>query len=105
MPRILINECKQEISSFNPVLGRYDDFAISVGRQILAAHRGVGSEVGGALNVFDQHPSVEIVPGFSARAITSGGTVADADFERIAAGFLQAVREARDINGVYFSLH
>jgi microcystin degradation protein MlrC len=105
MQRILINECKQEISSFNPVLGRYDDFAISAGRQILAAHRGVGSEVGGALNVFDQHPSVEIVPGFSARAITSGGTVADADFERIAAGFLQAVREARDIDGVYFSLH
>jgi len=105
MPRILINECKQEISSFNPVLGRYDDFAISTGDDLLAAHRGVGSEVGGALSIFAQHPDVEVVPGFSARAITSGGTVADADFARIAAGFLQAVRDARDIDAIYFSLH
>jgi microcystin degradation protein MlrC len=105
MPRILINECKQEISSFNPVLGRYEDFAISTGDELLAAHRGVRSEVGGALSVFAQRPDVEVAPGFSARAITSGGTVADADFARIAGGFLQAVRAARDIDGIYFSLH
>lgn len=105
MPRILINECKQEISSFNPVLGRYDDFAISVGEELLASHRGVRSETGGALSVFAQHPEVEVVPGFSARAITSGGTVADPDFQRIADGFLHAVRTARDIDAIYFSLH
>ncbi|MFN7919062.1 MAG: M81 family metallopeptidase [Bryobacteraceae bacterium] len=105
MPRILINECKQEISSFNPFLGRYDDFAISTGDDLLAAHRGVGSEVAGALSVFAQHPDLVIVPGFSARAITSGGTVADPDFARIATGFLDAVRAARDVDAIYFSLH
>lgn len=101
----MINECKQEISSFNPVLGRYEDFATSFGQEVLDVHRGVTSEVGGAMTVFEQHPDVELVPGFSARAITSGGTVADADFQRIATEFLDAVRGARDIDAIYFSLH
>jgi microcystin degradation protein MlrC len=105
MPRVLINECKQEISSFNPFLGRYHDFAISTGADLLAAHKGVGSEVGGALQVFAENPEIEVVPGFSARAITSGGTVADEDFARIAEGFLDAVRAHRDVDAIYFSLH
>lgn len=105
MPRILICECKQEISSFNPVLGRYEDFSTTFGQQVLDAHRGVGSEVGGAISVFDADRQVEIVPGYSAVAITSGGTVADEDFRRIAHEFLDAVRSARDIDGIYFAMH
>src|ERR1039457_715473 len=105
MRRILINECKQEISSFNPVLGRYDDFTIARGEEILAIHRHVGLEVGGALHVFAEHPEVEVVPGYSARSITSGGTLGDRDFARIASEFLEAVRHARDIDAIYFSLH
>ena len=105
MPRILVCECKQEISSFNPVLGRYEDFAVSFGQQLIDVHRGVGSEMGGALTVFGQQPDVEVVPGYSARAITSGGTVADDSFQRIASEFLAAVRSARDVDGIYLSLH
>jgi microcystin degradation protein MlrC len=105
MSRILVNECKQEISSFNPVLGRYADFTIARGDEILSIHRGVGWEVGGALGVFAEHPEVEVVPGYSARAITSGGTMRDEDFLRIASEFLEAVRNARDVDAIYFSLH
>ncbi len=106
MPRILINECKQEISSFNPVLGSYDDFMICRGSNLLAHHRNVGTEVSGALRVFSQHLAVEVVPGYSARAITSGGTLGDASFKRIASEFLDAVRRAHDaVDGIYFSLH
>ncbi len=105
MPRILINECKQEISSFNPVLGRYQDFATSFGDDLLTYHRRARAEVGGALHEFDTRPDVTVVPGFSARAITSGGTLADADFRRIAAEFLDAVRAASNLDGIYFALH
>lgn len=105
MPRILINECKQEISSFNPVLGRYKDFAIARGPEILTLHRGIGTEVGGALHVFDQHPAITVVPGYSCRAITSGGTLADPDFHRITTEFLDAVRANPNVDAIYFSLH
>lgn len=105
MPRILVNECKQEISSFNPVLGRYEDFIIATGEAMLAYHRPVASETGGALQVFSGHPDVEVVGGYSARASTSGGTVADSAFARIAEGFLQAVRDAGPVDAIYLSLH
>src|SRR5260221_5258031 len=100
MPRILVNECKQEVSSFNPVLSGYEDFAISFGAEILRFHQGVGSEMGGALSVFRQRSDIEIVPGYSARSITSGGTLADVGLRRIAAEFLDAVRKARDVDAI-----
>jgi len=105
MPRILIAECKQEVSTFNPVLSGCDDFTIRHGQEILQYHRGVRSEVGGALSVFDARPDVELVPTFSAHFITSGGTLSDAAFERLAGQLLASMKAAPPVDGVYFSLH
>ena len=105
MPRILILECKQEVSTFNPVLSRYADFTIRRGDEIVDYHRGVRSEVGGALSVFDATPGVQIEPLYSAHFITSGGPLADADFERIADEMFATLQTAPQPDGVYFSLH
>ncbi|MCA9056866.1 MAG: M81 family metallopeptidase, partial [Planctomycetaceae bacterium] len=105
MPRILICECKQEVSTFNPFLSGYDDFAVRRGQDLLDYHRRVRNEIGGALNVFDADKAVEIIPGYSAFFITSGGTLAQSAWERIAAEFLEAVRNANDIDGIYFCMH
>ena len=105
MPRILINECKQEISSFNPVAAHYEDFLIGRGAEFLAYHRPVRSEVGGALDVFATRPELELIGGYCARGITSTGTISAAAFARIAEEFLGAVREAGPFDGIYFSLH
>ncbi|MFM7161643.1 MAG: M81 family metallopeptidase, partial [Planctomycetaceae bacterium] len=45
--RILLAECKQEVSSFNPVPSRYADFRIVTGPDLLRHHRGVREELGG----------------------------------------------------------
>src|SRR5687767_3866529 len=105
MPRILIAECKQEVSSFNPVPSGYDDFVVTRGTAILERHRGANSEIGGALSVFDERGAAALVPTYSARAITSGGTLAAADWERIAAEWRAALAEAPPADGAYFSLH
>ena len=104
MPKILIAECKQEVSTFNPHLSSYEDFRIREGDAILRYHRRVGNEVGGALEVFDQS-SVELVPTYSACFITSGGTLEKASWDRIASEFLRAIREAPRVDGVYFCMH
>ena len=46
MPRILIAECKQEVSTFNPVLSGCDDFTLRHGAEILdrSEERRVGKE-------------------------------------------------------------
>lgn len=106
MPRILINECKQEISSFNPVVAHYEDFLTDRGPAILEYHRPVRSEIGGAMNVFATRPDVELVGGFAARGITSTGTISAAAFQRIADEFLGAVRDNLGrFDAIYFSLH
>jgi microcystin degradation protein MlrC len=106
MPRILINECKQEISSFNPVVAHYEDFLIDKGADILNYHRPVRSEAGGAMNVFATRPDIELIGGFAARGITSTGTISAAAFARIAEEFLGAVRENLGrFDAIYFSLH
>jgi microcystin degradation protein MlrC len=105
MPRILVAECIHEVCSFNPVPTRYDDFFVTTGEAIRTYHRDVRTEVGGALQVFDAAPDVEVVPTYRARGVTSGGTIAAADFARLAGEFLDALRRAPTPDGVYFALH
>jgi microcystin degradation protein MlrC len=101
--RILIAECIHEVCSFNPVPTRYDDFFVNRGPQMFAYHRGIGSEIAGALAVFGA--DCEVVPTFSARGITSGGTIPAADFARLSREFLDDVRQAGPVDAAYFALH
>ena len=105
MPTILVAECKQESSSFNPVRSHYEDFTIAAGNEVLARHRGVRSEMAGALGVFAARSDVRLVPAYSARSITSGGELDAAGFDRIAREFLESIRKAQSPDAVYFSLH
>ncbi len=106
-PRILIAECKQEVSTFNPFLSGYEDFGIRWGQDLLAYHRTVRNEIGGAIGVFES-ADVEMVPSYSAFFITSGGTLADRAWHRIESEFLEAIRQAAasgPLDGVYFCMH
>ena len=68
-------------------------------------HRGIGSEVNGALSVFGERPEIVVIPTFSARGIASGGTIPDADFQRLSSEFLDAVRQAGPVDAALFVLH
>jgi microcystin degradation protein MlrC len=103
--KILVAECKQEVSSFNPVSSHYDDFIVSFGEDILSYHRGVRNELGGALHVFDANEQLQVIPAYSARMITSGGTLASDDFQRISSEILSSVRAAGQVDAAYLSLH
>jgi microcystin degradation protein MlrC len=105
VPKILIGECKQEVSSFNPAPSHIGDFVIVTGEDIFRHHRGGISEMAGALAVFDARSDVETVPTWSARAITSAGTLASSDFQRMAKEFLAHVQTALPADAVYLSLH
>jgi len=105
MTKILIAECKQEVSTFNPQPSGYEDFGIRSGAELIHFHRRVRNEIGGALDVFDTRPDVEVVPAYGAFFITSGGTLATPAWRRIADEFLAALRQAPVVDGVYFAMH
>ena len=71
MPRILVFDCKQEISTFNPLPSGYENFHITHGAELLA-HRGLNTEIGGALSVFDDRADIRVVPTIAARAGSAG---------------------------------
>lgn len=105
MIKILIAECKQEVSTFNPHLSGYNDFGVRYGDELVKYHRTVRNEVGGALSIFDTEAQVELVPTYSAFFITSGGTLAKEAWEKIAKEFLDSIRTAPPVDGVYFCMH
>lgn len=105
MPRILVAECIQEVSSFNPFPGRLTDMDCGVGHQWLDSKRGVNDEVDGAIEFFESADGVTIVPGMGAKCITSSGVIAGEDWDSLSQRWLNAVSDAGQIDGVYFALH
>jgi microcystin degradation protein MlrC len=105
MPRILIAECKQEVSTFNPVPSRYEDFRVARGQAVFDFHRTTREEVGGALSVFDLAGGVELVPSYATSSNTSGGVLAAESFDRLSGDFLSSLAEAGTVDAAYFSLH
>ena len=105
MFRIALAECIHEISSFNPVPTRYDDFIASFGPDLLARHRNVTSEVAGAVDVFSARSDVAVVPTYGIRGMTSGGPVDEADFARIAEEYLSSLRKAGPLDAACLVMH
>jgi microcystin degradation protein MlrC len=104
MPRILVAECCQEISSFNPLPSTYANFRIIKGEQLLA-QRGLNTHIGGALSVFDQRSDVTVVPVVSATAPSAGILAADS-WTRLSAEVLSSIKaKLGTFDAVYFALH
>ena len=103
-PRILIAECMQEISSFNPLPGGYDNFPIQRGDEMLAQD-GINTSIGGALAVF-RETGMEPVLTISARSGSAGILLAQA-WQRLAKEVLDAIaaQAKSPVDGVYFSMH
>jgi microcystin degradation protein MlrC len=105
MPRILIVECMQEISSFNPVESNFEDFAIQRGGEVIDAQRGKNTSIGGAVAVFEATPGIEMVPAYAARPF-SAGILSRAGWAKLQAELLDHVRaRAAGIDAIYFSMH
>jgi len=104
MPTILIAECMQEISSFNPLPSQYENFAVRRGDDLLT-QRGRNTALGGAFAVFGERADVKAVPAYSARA-GSAGLLSRRGWDQLATEFLAAVRAyAPGVDAVYVSLH
>jgi microcystin degradation protein MlrC len=104
MPRILIAECMQEISSFNPLPSQYEDFHIERGDE-LYVKRGLNTSIGGALAVFEAEADISVIPVISAHAGSGGLLAADA-WRKLSQEILDAVgANVNGVDGIYVSLH
>ncbi|HWU37906.1 MAG TPA: M81 family metallopeptidase, partial [Candidatus Acidoferrum sp.] len=105
MIKILVAQCEQEISSFNPVPSQYEDFTIHWGEELLEANAKAETCIRGALEIFRSRPDIAIIPAYGATAC-SAGPLSRPGFERVARELVTAVREhAHNVDALYFSLH
>jgi microcystin degradation protein MlrC len=105
MKRILIAEAHQEIASFNPLLSDLSRFRISKPNELFAEHANSRWEVAGALDVFRERSDIDTIPGFGCHAVTAGGITTAETWHFLAENFLDSVREAGKLDGIYFTLH
>lgn len=103
--KILIAECRQEVSSFNPVNSGIEDFMIARGPDIISSHQGRKTEVGGALSAFAD-AGATVVGTYSAQLITSGGILDGTVWNQMSAELLDAVEgNVAGVDGIYVALH
>lgn len=105
MSRIILAECKQEVSTFNPAPSHYTDFRVVRGPAMLDFHRGGGQEVAGAMSVFEKDSNIKLLPTFGASANTSGGILKAECFQQLCADFCESLKNAGGADAAYFSLH
>ncbi|HTN98280.1 MAG TPA: M81 family metallopeptidase [Nordella sp.] len=104
MFKVLLLECMQEVSSFNPVRSEYEKFRINRGNSLLE-QRGLNTAMGGVLKVFEAEKDIVVAPGYSARS-DSAGPLSAASWKRLSNEFLSVVDEQADTaDGVFVSLH
>jgi len=89
MPKILLAECMQEISSLNPVPSDYSYFHIERGEELLR-QRGLNTAIGGALAVFEAHGAIDLIPTYGARS-GSAGLLSAAGWRQLRTELLAAV--------------
>ena len=105
MAKILIAECKQEVSSFNPVESNYDYFSISVGAELTAFHDGKETEIRGVIDALSCEEEMQVVPIYGARS-NSAGPLKQESFERIVSEFKQSLLSHADqADALLFCLH
>lgn len=92
--RIAVGGIHTECSTYNPVLSEDRHFRVARGPE-LPQHPNF---------TYLQHTPHEIIPILHARALP-GGPVAQATYQRLKAEFLQGLRAALPLDGVYLALH
>lgn len=97
-------ECMQEVSSFNPLPGRYENFTVA-GEAAFKLKPGLNTAVAGALTAFRDHGDVEVIPTVSAQA-GSAGVLSAEGWRRLSREWMSEVTARTDaIDGIYVSLH
>ena len=93
MARIMLVECMQEISSFNPLQSGYGEFAVTRGEELFG-QAGLNTGMGGALEVF-RAAGAELVPTYSAKA-GSAGLLSAAGWKQLSGELAEALRLAHE---------
>lgn len=105
--KLLLIRFWHETNSFSPVpadMQAYKNFSFEVGEASFAAHRGVGTELGAFLELFEAREDVELIPTVSLAAVPSGPVTADV-YDFVLKEVCDAIRRNLPLDGVLVNCH
>ncbi|MBN9062029.1 MAG: hypothetical protein BGP06_14600 [Rhizobiales bacterium 65-9] len=106
MRRILIVDCEQEISSFNPSPSEYEDFTVLRDAELFEAHAGADTCIRGFCDALGGKSDFRLIPVYGATAC-SAGPLSRKGFEKLSGELLAAIDKAAasEVAAIYLSLH
>ena len=102
--RVLVLEFEQETSHFNPNVTTRQGFTVVHGEELVGHYSDTNTYVAGSFDVLGEE-GIEVVPGYGACAVTSGGPVASADLDGMTEELLAAAEANADVDGVHVAFH
>ena len=102
--KVLVLELEQETSHFNPNVTTREGFTILPGEQLIRHFDDTNTYVAGSVDIL-RAEGIEVVPGYGASSVTSGGPVAAAAVDAMTAEMLESVEANTDVDGVHICFH
>ena len=105
--KILIAQFHHETNSFCPVLAdvtKYRNYRFDVGDEVIINQRGIGSEIGAFIDVFDKRPDIELVPAVALNASPSGPVTKDV-YDFVLNEIEKQIKAHSQLDGVLLTLH
>jgi microcystin degradation protein MlrC len=105
--RIAVGSFVQESHSFSPVPGSWEHFGpreVLRGVELLKQRTGTRSEIGGAIQIAQQH-DLQLVPLLSALSTSSAGPILRTVFESLRDELVKRLLDAGPIDGLFLTLH
>lgn len=105
--KVLIAQFHHETNAFCPIPAdesRYRSYRFDVGDEVITNQRGLGTEIGAFLDVFENRPDITLIPAVALNASPSG-PVTEEVYDFVATQILSLIDSHAPIDGILLSLH
>ena len=105
--KILIAQFHHETNAFCPVPAdesKYRSYRFDVGNAVMDNQRGLGTEIGAFLDVFENRPDITLIPAVALNASPSG-PVTEAVYDFVATQIFSMLESHAPVDGILLSLH
>ena len=105
--KVLIAQFHHETNSFCPTpadITKYKNYRFDVGDEVIINQRGIGSEIGAFIDVFDKRADIELIPAVALNASPSGPVTKDV-YDFVMNEIEKQIKENSPLDGVLLTLH
>lgn len=105
--KVLIAQFHHETNAFCPVAAdetKYRDYRFDVGDEVIVNQRGVGTEIGAFIDVFENRSDITLIPAVALNASPSGPVTKEV-YDFVATTILSLIDAHAPIDGILLSLH